>query len=661
MKKDDIMRFIGSKGLLLEEIEALLDSKVDGTENTFVDLFGGANVVGRYFKKNYEIISNDILYFSYCNALATIENNNKLKFKKLNIDPFEYLMNQTNVDNYSGDLYYTNAYTPLHDNKTMYFSVENGKRIDFIRHTIEEWASSKKINKYEEAYLISSLMEAISLISNTTGTYGAYLKHWDNRALKPLNLVPLPILNNSKSNRSYNKNANDLIHNIEADIVYIDTPYNNRQYASNYHVLENIALHKKPELKGVTKIFDWSNKRSKYSMKRKALAAMEDLISSVNAKHIIISYNDEGIIDFEDMKDTLMENAYDGNVDIVTIPYKKYQSKIPSNKEKLNEYLFYINKKPISNKQVEPTQLLLSEWIPEDTSLIKSPLNYIGGKYRLLDQILPLFPDNINLFLDLFSGGGNVGINVNAKTHVFNDMNYKINEMFRYFSSYNSEILIDKIERRISEYSLSKTNRQGYLDFREQYNINPNPLDLYILISYSYNYQIRFNNSLEFNNPFGKNRSHFSVNMKKNLRRFNNKLRTLKFEFTDFYFEEFDYSILAEKDFVYLDPPYLITTGNYNDGNRGFKNWTEKEEKAMYKLMDFLWSNNIRFALSNVLEHKGNTNELLYNYIKERKPVVHDLNFHYNNSSYNSKKTGSREVLITNYDPITKEMYSHKK
>ena len=285
--------------------------------------------------------------------------------------------------------------------------------------------------------------------------------------------------------------------------------------------------------------------------------------------------------------------------------------------------------------------------------LVKSPLNYIGGKYKLLNQILPLFPDEIDTFVDLFSGGANVGINVKANKYVFNDMNSRINEMFRYFISFDSDELVNKIHLRIKECQLSKTNEQGFLSFRKQYNENPNPLDLYRLISYSYNYQIRFNNSMEFNNPFGKNRSSFSINMENNLRQFIDKSKKLDLKFTDYLFTDFDFTTLNSFDFVYMDPPYLITTGNYNDGNRGFLNWSEIQELEMYRILNDLTKRNIRWALSNVTEHKGKINNLLLNFIDDHKYQVNYLDYHYNNSSYNSKGIGSCEVLITNYDKNT--------
>lgn len=235
-------------------------------------------------------------------------------------------------------------------------------------------------------------------------------------------------------------------------------------------------------------------------------------------------------------------------------------------------------------------------------------------------------------------------------------MNDKINEMFRFFARQNVDELVSKIKKRIDEFSLSKTNEEGFIKFRKQYNENPNPLDLYVLVSYSYNYQFRFNSSMEFNNPFGRNRSRFSENMEKNLRLFVEKLNTIDATFTDELFDDIDISNLGASDFVYLDPPYLITTGNYNDGNRGFVNWDDEQEKKMYKLMEQLSSQGVRYALSNVLTHKGKENTLLKEFIETHPVEVHYLDFNYNNSSHNSKGKGSEEVLITNYYGERKEI-----
>lgn len=653
------MRFIGSKIDLLTEIDNIISKNINDNSKIFLDLFAGTNSVGNYFKNQYQIISNDLLFFSYIKAKAIIENNEPLMFDKLKLlgidSVLDFLSDEAEkyIDtNQIG--YYEKSYTPTGD--AMYFTVENGKRIDFIRNKIEEWYTLKLITDNEYYYLLTVLIEAIPSISNITGTYGAFLKHWDKRSLKKLELKHIDVLNNNRKNIAFNKDANDLIKNISVDIAYIDTPYNNRQYASNYHVLENIARNNKPELKGKTKLFDWKKMKSKYAMKNEAYNTMKDLIENIDTTHLIVSYNSEGIISENDLIELLKDNAIDNEVIIKRIPYRKYTSKIASKNNDLYELLFYIRKKESkSNKLIshnrKDTQVTI--WKNEKKEYIKSPLNYIGGKYKLLNQIIPLFPKNIDNFIDLFSGGANVGINVKANHYIFNDMNYKINDMFRFFASKNPNELISCIKSRISEFHLSKENKEAYLKFRKYYNNNPNPLDLYVLISYSYNYQFRFNNSMEFNNPFGKNRSSFNSNMENNLRKFVTKLNTIDAVFTDYYFSDFDITNLKENDFVYLDPPYLITTGNYNDGNRGFKNWGESQEKELYELMKKLSKQGVRYALSNVLTHKGKTNYLLLDFIHNNNVKINHLTHSYKNSSYNTTNLSSDEVLITNYNPET--------
>lgn len=645
------MRYIGSKKLLLTEIKSLLDKHLIGNEEIFLDLFAGTNTVANFFKPHYTIYSNDFLYFNYIRAKAIIENNSLLTFdrlKKVGIDsPIDYLQE---IKGYTS--YYTKNYSPI--GNSMYLTVKNAQKIDAIRSQIEDWKSNELLTEFEYFYLLNVLIESIPYISNITGTYGAFLKHWDKRSLNNLTLEEEIIFDNKRNNKAFHKDANELVRQIKADIVYIDTPYNSRQYASNYHLLENVAVHGKPDLNGVTKIFDWKNLKSDYSTKNKAMLAMEDLIANIDSTHIILSYNTEGIISENDLIQLLKTYSYDGKVDIRRIPYRKYQSKKTSKSNELYELLFYIQRKEASTTSKAKDKIKSS--IVSQKKYIKSPLNYIGGKYRLLNQIIPLFPQKINTFVDIFSGGANVGINVVANKYIFNDMNYRINDMFRYFQKNDPIELVAEIEKRIKDYSLSKSNESGFLEFRKQYNENPNPLDLYILSSYSYNYQIRFNNSLQYNNPFGRNRSHFSENMKKNLLNFVTRLRKLDASFSDKLLIDFDISNLSQDDFVYLDPPYLITTGSYNDGNRGFSDWGEKQENEMYDFIRKLDSKGIKFALSNVLTHKGKQNKMLEKFVEQEHFYITVLDYHYKNSSYNTSKADSTEVLVTNFKPINKTM-----
>lgn len=280
---------------------------------------------------------------------------------------------------------------------------------------------------------------------------------------------------------------------------------------------------------------------------------------------------------------------------------------------------------------------------------IKSPLNYIGGKTKILDQILPLFPKEIDNFIDLFAGGCNVGINVNANKVYFNDNLTYLIEMYQIFQENELETTFSHIENRVNEFELSLTNEEGYKKMRKKYNEQKKPLDLFVLIAFSFNHQIRFNNNHKFNNPFGRNRSSFNALMKQNLEKFITRLKEINICFTNVCFNNFDLSFLNNNDFVYCDPPYLITTGTYNDGKRGFKGWTEKEEKELLKTLNNLDNRNIKFGLSNVLEHKGKSNDILKSWLASNSNYkINYLNFNYSNSNYQTlirDKNASVEIF----------------
>jgi DNA adenine methylase Dam len=268
--------------------------------------------------------------------------------------------------------------------------------------------------------------------------------------------------------------------------------------------------------------------------------------------------------------------------------------------------------------------------------LIKSPLNYTGGKFKLLPQILPLFPDDIDTFVDLFAGGLDVSLNVNANKIIANDIITPMIDMYKAFQ--NSDNVIEYVDNVIQQYNLSKTNQDGYLKLREYYNKNKNPLDLFVLISYCYNNQIRFNSKWGFNRAFGLNRSEFNPSMRENIINTLDKIHNFTFEnvnFLDFKF--------PENSFIYIDPPYLITQADYSIQAK----WDETKEVALLNLLDNL---RLKFALSNVFKHNGKENIILKEWSK--KYNVHYLNYDYNNSNADKKdksKNSTVEVLITNY------------
>jgi len=282
------------------------------------------------------------------------------------------------------------------------------------------------------------------------------------------------------------------------------------------------------------------------------------------------------------------------------------------------------------------------------TNFIKSPLNYTGGKYKLLPNIVSTFSPDTRRFVDLFAGGFNVGINADAKEIHCNDQITYIVELYRYFRDTSYSDITNNIYNRISEYSLSDINEEGYKQLRVAYNLSPNPLDLFVLTCYSFNHQIRFNSKHEFNTPFGRRRSTYNDSIERNVYAFCYALQEKNIFFSTHDFTNFDFNDYNDNDFVYCDPPYLISTGSYNDGKRGFKDWTINEENNLLALLDRLNEQGVRFALSNVFYHKGCSNEMLIEWSK--KYVVHYLNKTYSNCSYHLKdrNTVTVEVLVTN-------------
>jgi DNA adenine methylase len=296
--------------------------------------------------------------------------------------------------------------------------------------------------------------------------------------------------------------------------------------------------------------------------------------------------------------------------------------------------------------------------------LIKSPLNYTGGKYKLLPQILPLFPDKINTFVDLFCGGVNIGVNVKANNIICNDIENHVIQLMKYFKTINSEELLKEIEQTISKYQLSNTSKYGYeyyncdsnkgvgsynkdkyIQLRQDYNEDTtNDLLFYITVLFAFSNQIRFNSKGEFNMPV--NKRDFNNNVRKNTVQFVDKLKEINIGFLNKDFKEINIDKLSSNDLVYCDPPYLVTCASYNEQD----GWNETHEKDLLNLLDILNEKHIKFALSNVFESKGKSNDILKDWSK--KYNIHYLDFNYGNCNYHAKDKSTDstvEVLITNY------------
>ena len=306
--------------------------------------------------------------------------------------------------------------------------------------------------------------------------------------------------------------------------------------------------------------------------------------------------------------------------------------------------------------------------------MIQSPLNYTGGKFKLLPQILPLFPQNINTFVDLFCGGCNVGINIDCESVIYNDLDENLLYLYNTFKNLDKQSVFEWIYEIINTYGLSLVSDKGYdyykcdsskglggynkesfLRLRADFNEKKKKgnydyyyyVMLYVIIVYAFNNQIRFNSNGEFNLPVGKR--DFNKKMQQKLSDFIDKIKEQNCKFTCLDFREFDIDTLGNNDFVYVDPPYLITCATYNEQG----GWSETDEKDLLRFLDSLNEKELRFALSNVLRSKGKENTILIDWLDKNKDKYRaiNLNYSYSNSNYQTKDktSNSEEVLIVNY------------
>lgn len=647
-------RYIGSKARMLNFInEVIQKEKIEFS--SFFDLFAGTGIVGDFFNDSKtKIYVNDLLKSNYLSYLAWF-GNEKVDKKKIEKMILEYNSLSNLEDNYFsinfGDTY---------------FSKDNCKKIGYIRENIENCFLNNEINTRERAILITSLLYAMDKIANTVGHYDAYRKNGDLDKKLELCMLDLKPIANNKNNKIFNEDANELVRNIKADVVYIDPPYNSRQYSDAYHLLENVATWEKQEVFGVAKKMKRNGIKSKYCSVSAPLA-FKDLIENINAKYIIVSYNNMGTkgagrsqakISDEDIMNTLSSK---GNVKVYEFDYNQFntgKTKIENHKERL-----FVCKVGTKVKVKEKTK------VANIADKVKSPLNYTGGKYKLLNQIIPIFPDDLDLFVDMFSGGGNVGINVNAKKIICVDKQKEIIRVMNLFKKYEDGYIIDKLEKIIDKYNLSNSllngyelynctsdkglgqyNKSKYLELRNDYNkekedsVEKDFLFLTLVI-YGFNNQIRFNSNGEFNMPVGKR--DFNNSIRKNLKSFITKLKTKNIDFINSDFREFVIET-TNNTLVYCDPPYFLGTASYNE-NGG---WTSQDEIDLLKYLAVLDQSGVKFALSNVIEHKGEKNIILDAWIKEHNYKVHIIESDYNNSNYHKQEgnvTKTTEVLVTNY------------
>lgn len=314
-------------------METITDVAGTHTEGkVFADLFAGTGVVGRTFKeKGYKVISNDIQYYSYVLNKHFIEN-----APPLDVEKFSYL-NEL-VESSEGFIY--KNFCAGSGSGRQYFTDKNGMKCDSIRIELERLKNCGDIDEAQYFYLLASLINSIDKYANTASVYGAFLKQIKKSAAKEFELELLPIIDGDKSSKVYNDNITDLIHKIGGDILYLDPPYNARQYCTNYHVLETIARYDDPKLKGKTGLRDYTNQKSDFCSARTAANALEEVIKNADFNYIFLSYNNEGIIPLDVIKDIMQKY---GKYDLFSTDYRRFKADTDEHRNhkanKTTEYL----------------------------------------------------------------------------------------------------------------------------------------------------------------------------------------------------------------------------------------------------------------------------------------------------------------------------------
>lgn len=299
------MNYIGSKFSLLDFLITSVNKTLEASgeerkpqEMVFADLLAGTGAVGKaFYNEGYNVIANDIQYYSYVTLRHILKNAGALDEKRC-----EELVNRLNAQEMQEGFIYKNySYggTEGQEHRRLYFSDDNAKRCDGMRTEIERLKNSGEINENEYFFLLASLVNSMDKYANTASVYGAYLKKLKKTAQRDMVLAPLPLTEKKGECEVYNEDVLRLLDKVGGDILYLDPPYNSRQYCTNYHMLETIARYDEPTIKGKTGLRDYSEQKSKFCSASEVEDFFAEIIKHAKFKYIFLSYNNEGLMSFD--------------------------------------------------------------------------------------------------------------------------------------------------------------------------------------------------------------------------------------------------------------------------------------------------------------------------------------------------------------------------
>ena len=390
---NQLFPYIGNKRKLLPLIfEAILKTGI--TEGLFVDFFSGSGVVSRLAKKNgFKVISNDWEPYSFFYNHAYIEQNKYPLFKEFGgiEKAYEYLNNLEGIHGYISENYCPwDDKNPDVKRERMFFTHKNGMKIDAMREKIFEWEKTNKINLNEKAILLASFIYSVSYVSNTSGVFKGFHNGWGGktgtalyRILSDIKLISPILFNNKEKSTACKSDAQDLAEKLneqnKINIAYLDPPYNQHPYGSNYHILNTVALWDKPEINKSILVdgkktnksairTDWrTERRSAYNYKNEATDSLDKLIKTINSDYVLLSYSTDGHMSLKDVLEIFADN---GKLSMVSKPYKRYRVSTQRMSEKPYnvETILILDKNKTSSRDV--VKKLWSEFLEQDRWLI---------------------------------------------------------------------------------------------------------------------------------------------------------------------------------------------------------------------------------------------------------------------------------------------------